>query len=370
MSVSINGTSGLTFNDNTTQATAWNPGWRNRIINGDMRIDQRRSGASVTQAVQLDYLVDRWVMFGSVTSKMSAQQNAGSVTPPTGFANYLGFTSLSSYTVGASELFLFRQPIEGVNIADLAWGTSAAASITLSFKVRSSLTGTFGGALQNSAQTRSYPFSYTISSANTWTDVSITIPGDTSGTWLTTTGVGIFVTFGLGCGSTVSNTAGSWANGTFHSATGAVSVVGTNGATFYITGVQLEKGSTATSFEQVEYGEMLRRCQRYCIVYGGDATINKLGYGGSASSTTTAASFVTFPVQMRAVPTFSYSGSWQVSDGVTATAATNITLVANQASSLIGMVNATVASGLTQYRVYWVESASSSASKATWSSEL
>jgi hypothetical protein len=141
----------------------------------------------------------------------------------------------------------------------------------LSFWVRSSLTGTFGGVLRNSAVDRSYPFSYTISSANTWEQKSITIAGDTTGTWLTTNGTGINILFSLGTGSTLSNTAGAWAAGAYNAPTGATSVVGTNGATFYITGVQLEVGTQATSFEYRQYGTEFDLCRRYCEVYRNDA---------------------------------------------------------------------------------------------------
>jgi hypothetical protein len=235
-------------------------GARNRIINGDMRIDQRNAGASGTANA---YTVDRFGYYGAAASKGTWQQNAGSVTPPAGFTNYLGFTSSSAYTVGAAEQFNLYQPVEGFNVADLAWGTANAKTVTLSFWVRSSLTGTFGGAVYNNVPNRSYPYSYTITSANTWELKTIVIPGDTSGTWLTTNGVGLYLNFCLGAGSTVSSTAGSWAAGRYDSATGATSVVGTNGATFYITGVQLETGSVATPFERRSYGQELALCQRY-----------------------------------------------------------------------------------------------------------
>ena len=264
MAVTINGTSGLVFNDSSTQATAATGfGFKNRIINGAMVIDQRNAGASVTQTTSAPYTLDRFYCFGSVTSKFTVQQNAGSVTPPAGFINYLGATSSSAYTVGAAEQFNIAQAIEGLNCADLAWGTASAATVTLSFLVRSSLTGTFGGALRNSATDYSYPFSYTISVANTWEQKTITITGPTSGTWLTTNGIGVYVNFSMGAGATRSGTAGSWSANNYTSATGATSVVGTNGATFYITGVQLEKGSTATSFDYRPYGTELALCQRY-----------------------------------------------------------------------------------------------------------
>ena len=240
------------------------PMFRNRIINGGMVIDQRNAGASVTQTTAQPYTVDRWSIYGSVNSKFTAQQNAGAVTLPTGFSNYLGMTSSSAYTVGATEQFFVTQKIEGLNVADLAWGTANASSVTLSFRVYSSLTGSFGGSIQNSAQNRCYPFSYSIPVANTWTTISITVAGDTTGTWLTTNGAGIVLNFSLGTGSTHSGTAGAWTGTSYiTSATGAVSVVGTSGATFYITGVQLEKGSVATSFDYRPYGTELALCQRY-----------------------------------------------------------------------------------------------------------
>ena len=242
---------------------------KNRIINGAMVIDQRNAGASVTQTTSVIYSVDRWAIYGTQASKFTVQQNAGSVTPPIGFVNYLGATSSSAYSVGASETFIIRQNIEGFNISDLGWGTASAKTVTISFQVYSSLTGTFGGSLENSAENRSYPFTYTVSSANTWTTASVTVAGDTTGTWLTTNGVGIRLNFSLGTGSTNSGTAGSWAGATYYSATGATSVVGTNGATFYITGVQLEVGSSATGFEYRQYGTELNLCQRYFeILYG------------------------------------------------------------------------------------------------------
>jgi hypothetical protein len=279
-------------------------GFKNRIINGAMVIDQRNAGASVTASNTVTYTLDRFNCYGSVSSKYTVQQNAGSVTPPAGFTNYLGCTSSSAYSVGASEFFAISQNIEGFNTADFGWGTANAATVTLSFRVYSSLTGTFGGVIYNSAFNRSYPFTYTISSANTWTSISITIAGDTSGTWVgATNGVGLTLSFSLGAGATVSGTAGAWTGSGYRAATGGTSVVGTSGATFYITGVQLEKGSTATSFDYRPYGTELALCQRY--YYKSPQTANGEGfitYQASGGWTGTTC----FPVTMRATPTMTY----------------------------------------------------------------
>jgi hypothetical protein len=297
MPIVLDGSNGITqaeqFNSDSTF------GFKNRIINGAMVIDQRNAGASGTAN---GYTVDRWQFNASLTTKGTWQQNAGAVTPPVGFINYLGFTSNSAYSVPAGELFTFQQRIEGFNTADLAWGTASASTVTLSFWVYSSLTGTFGGTLRNSAGNRSYPFSYTISSANTWEQKSITIAGDTTGTWLTTNGIGIIVTLSLGTGSTFSGTAGSWSANNFTSSTGATSVVGTSGATFYITGVQLEVGSTATSFDYRPYTTELQLCQRYYENSGTD--INSISmFNGRTVTGSVYWTISQFKVEKRAAPT-------------------------------------------------------------------
>jgi hypothetical protein len=286
--------------------------FKNRIINGGMVIDQRNAGAVVT--LTSTFPVDRFYIIMSAAGKFTAQQNAGAVTPPSGFSNYLGTTSTSAYTAGASEIFGINHRVEGLNTADLGWGTASASAVTLSFWVRSSLTGTFGGAFYNSGNTRSYPFSYTISAANTWEQKTVTIAGDTSGTWLATNGVGLGINFSIGAGATVSGTSGAWAGATYWSATGATSVVGTNGATFYITGVQLEKGSTATSFDYRPYGTELALCQRYYeksyndgTAIGTATTVGVVGQSGlqGVTTTTEAGTYVTFKVTKRATPTIS-----------------------------------------------------------------
>ena len=295
MAIVLDGTTGITSPDvdsplnGLAYPDASSIGFRNRIINGDMRIDQRNAGASVTPA-NFQYLVDRFYAILTQASKFSAQQNAGAVTPPTSFSNYQGVTSLSAYSILTGDAFAIRQSIEGFNVSDLGWGTANAQAVTISFWVRSSLTGSFGGNISNSAFNRSYPFSYSISAANTWEQKTVTIPGDTTGTWLTTNATGISLTFGLGYGASLSGTAGAWNAGTAFMPTGAVSVVGTNGATFFITGVQLEAGSVATPFERRPYGTELALCQRYYQVAR-----------NVVQSATTITSYL--KVSMRAAPT-------------------------------------------------------------------
>ena len=300
MTTIINGSSpSITFSDGSAQTSATRP-FLNRLINGGMTIDQRNAGASVSG--NNNYTLDRWQALVSASGKYTVQQDAGAVTPPAGFTDYLGVTSSSAYSVSSGDYFTINQRIEGFNCADLNWGSASAKTITLSFWVRSSLTGTFGGSLRNSASNRSYPFSYTINSANTWEFETITIAGDTSGTWLTTNGIGIDINFSLGAGSAFSGTAGAWAGSNFFSATGATSVVGTNGATFYITGVQLEVGSTATSFDYRPYGTELALCQRYyyklAIGQGNSRVLS-----GYISSTTQSINLLNMPVSMRTSPT-------------------------------------------------------------------
>jgi hypothetical protein len=347
MPIVLDGSLGVTtpMYNGTITANAVTPSvnMKNRLINSAMVIDQRNAGASVTitNTGSATYTLDRQYAYGSVASKFSVQQNAGSVTPPVGFTNYLGVTSLSAYSIGAGDLFDIGQNIEGLNIGDLGWGTASAKTVTLSFQVYSSLTGTFGGALQNSAQNRSYPFSYTVTSANTWTTVSVTIAGDTTGTWLTTNGVGIRLVFSLGIGSTYSGTAGSWSANNYLSATGATSVVGTNGATFYITGVQLEVGSTATSFDYRPYGTELQLCQRYLTVIPATSYI-------TAYITSTTAGYCIYnpPVALRTAPTgISTSVSGNLYNGTSPASLTNLTFTAGTTASLL--MTGTVASGLT-----------------------
>ena len=246
---------------------------RNRIINGAMVIDQRNGGAAVTS--YFAYPVDRFQVArgqGTEDATFSAQQDSD-VPSGAGFTKSLKFTVTGAETsFGADERVDIRQRVEGFNVADFGFGASGASAITLSFWVRSSLTGTFGGSFQNSAANRSYPYTYTISAADTWEYKTVSISGDTSGTWVKDNGNGLTIFWSLGAGSNRAGTAGAWNANNNTGATGQVQLVSTNGATFYLTGVQLEVGDTATPFEHRSYGDELARCMRYATMYQGDGS--------------------------------------------------------------------------------------------------
>lgn len=237
---------------------------RNRIINGNMRVDQRNEGASVTiNSATAAYTLDRWAGVGASADGVFTVIRSTS-TPPTDFTNFLRVTvTTADASIGTSQFYSVYQRVEGTNVYDWNLGSSSAVSLTLSFYVRSSLTGTFSGALQNSAQNRSYPFSYTINAANTWERKTVSLTGDTTGTWLATTGIGIGVYFDLGSGSTVRGTAATWAASTYYGVTSASSVIATLNATWDLTGVQFEVGSTATAFEHHTDAINYIFCQRY-----------------------------------------------------------------------------------------------------------
>jgi len=320
-------------------------GFKNRIINGAMVIDQRNAGASVSATNAELYTVDRFKCLQAIaTSKFTVQQSS---TVPTGFTKSVVLTSSSAYTVLSSDYFLYRQSIEGFNVADLGWGTASAATVTLSFWVRSSLTGAFGGSLGNGASNRSYPFSYTINTANTWEQKTITIAGDTTGTWETTTNAGIVVGWSIGMGSTYKGTANAWA-GTFYGApTGAIDLVATNAANLYITGVQLEKGTQATAFDYKPYGTELNLCKRYALLSGD-------GVSGMGRTTTQIIFNIAFPQEMRAAPSATIMDtSILVSDNFQLDhTSSGSTIDLLQVTSYGGRISFSGFTGLTQGRFY------------------
>jgi hypothetical protein len=295
-------------------------GARNRIINGDCRVDQRYAGASA-QATDGGYFIDRWSTILNA-GNFSVQGNAGNVTPPVGFTSYFGATvTTPAGTTPPAGTSGIRYKVEGYNISDLAWGTSDAKTVTMSFWARSTgLTypANFGGAIWNSAQTFSYPFLYTIPSSGTWTYITITIPGSTQGTWLTTNGVGIGIDFSMGTATAQQGTPGSWNSGFKQGASGQIQPLNTNGSTLYLTGLQLEVGTVATPFERRSFGAELALCQRYfaktydtnvAVATAGSKSGSIFVYKNSANE---AGFCFQMPVEMRSTPTialYSHAGT-------------------------------------------------------------
>jgi len=320
-------------------------GFKNRIINGAMVIDQRNAGASVNPIGSSGFAVDRWQYFTNATAgAFNAGQNLNSVTPPAGFTKYLGYQVASTQTPTGTNAYFFGQKIEGFNVADLGWGAAGAQPIAISFWVRSSVTGTHSGNVQNTSNDRSYVFSYSINSANTWEYKTITIAGDTTGTWPTDNTTGLIIYFNLGCGTSLQTTAGSWNAAQYIGVTGGVSVVSNASATWYLTGVQLEKGSTATSFDYRPYSTELSLCQRYYYKVVGTSSYPTFG-AGAAISTTEGRIAVQYPIPMRATPTLSFGGTVLLTasngNGITVTS-----IAVNYGNETGGMVGVGVASGL------------------------
>jgi hypothetical protein len=295
---------------NTAQINGMTPtaqslqGFRNRIINGNMVIDQRNAGASLALTSSERFPVDRFQVRSDATGVSGTIQQ--STLAPAGFNNSLLISITTGGTIGSTDRGFLVQNIEGFNLADLGFGTASASTITLSFWVRSSLTGTFSGALQNSAQTRAYVYTFSISAANTWEYKTITISGETSGTWVTNNGNGMRVFFDIGNGSALrTSSTGSWQTSDLRGATGSVSLAANSGATFYITGVQLEAGSVATPFERRPFGVELQLCQRYFenSNSSGGAAATTDRYVLLAASTGTVYPTTQFKVGKRATPT-------------------------------------------------------------------
>ena len=327
MTIAISGTTGITLDGQFNSASSM--GFKNRIINGAMVIDQRNAGASVAFTTAA-YTLDRWVGAVGTATGTTIQR---STTSTTGFSNSALITIGTGASPAAGAVNRIYQVIEGFNIADLAWGTASAATVTLSFWVRSSVTGTFSGALYGASTIQSYPFNYTISAANTFEQKTVTIAGPTTGTWDSTNGTGIYVNFDLGSGTTFKGTAGAWATGTFIGVTGATNLCATTGATFYITGVQLEKGSTATSFDYRPYGTEFQLCQRYYEQWN----IAAGGYAGNAFaySTTGVRSVLQFQVPKRSAATTTFSGSLNFSNTGKNATVTSFSFDGNSVNSVL-----------------------------------
>ena len=338
---------------------------RNLIINGAQTVSQRHGTSAVTSD---QYLTDR---FTSANNNHSGAWSWQQVTDaPAGFKNSLKFTTTTAdATTATNQYSLLRYYTEGNDTAHLDFGSSDAKGITLSFYVKSSLTGTFGGSIGNNAQNRSYPFTYSISSASTWERKTVTLSGDQSGTWETGVSTGLRINFSMGTGTSYQGTAGAWNGDTDFSATGETSVLATLNATWQITGVQLEVGEQATPFEHRSFGDELRRCQRYYQQIGS-------GYG-KASSTSAFDCSVTFNPPMRTSPTVSDNGTTvQITNIVSADFNQSSASCADTDSGVTdgtyggGRVRFSNFSGLTGGETYAIDHNSSHGGAATFDAEL
>jgi hypothetical protein len=352
-------------NSNGLSGNAIGPGFKNRIINGNMRIDQRNAGAAVTAS---GYAVDRWTFFENGSMVFSVQQ---STTAPTGFVNSLAVTVSTAASPSAATRSQLSQAIEGFNTADLDWGTASAKTVTLSFWVRSSLTGQFGGSLQNSSQNYSYPFSFTINSANTFEFKTVVVSGPTSGTWNSSNSVGIQLNFDLGAGSDLLGTAGAWAAADYRGATGDVKLNETLNATWFVTGVQLEVAPSATSFDYRPYGTELALCQRYYYRLSLPSDGNRYCIGFN-QSTTVAEGVVFFKTSMRTAPTAleqtGTASNYSVLNQITNVACSSVPSF-GQATVDNASVTFTVSSGLTAGNGVVIRSNAAS-TYLGWSAEL
>jgi hypothetical protein len=294
MTIAISGTNGITLDGQFNSASSM--GFKNRIINGAMVIFQRGTAATTNLA----YSVDRWRYDKGNDATESVSQNSDA---PAGFSYSLRNTiSVGDATIGSAQFSGLQQAIEGYNVADLGWGTANAKTITLSFWIRSSVTGQYVGNVRNNDDTRINPFNFTISTANTWEQKTVTITGDTGGTWNTTNGAGIQIAIYAALGSSfLGGTAGTWGASPNFGCGSPVNGIASNGNIFAISGVQLEKGSTATSFDYRPYGTELALCQRYFQPVGN-------GSSGRTAGATTIELVGNFVNSFRAAPTLTFGG--------------------------------------------------------------
>jgi hypothetical protein len=341
-------------------------GLRNRIINGTMAIDQRNAGANVSLSSSENFVTDRYIV---QTATGSGNIGAQSSTAPAGFVNSLRVRIGTGASPSSANLNSIFQIVEGTNCADLKWGTADARPVTLSFQVRSTVTGTFSGSLRNYAGNRSYPFTYTINSANTWENETITIAGDTAGSWNSNTSGGIIVFFDLGSGSNSQGTAGAWAAGDRRAATGSTQLVATSGAEFFITGVQLEEGLQQTPFEYRQFGTELALCQRYFYKMSGGSQYIRIGTG-PANETTAALITVFMQTPMRATPSsLTQTGALGLWAGATVFSVSATAVVGDSSSPFTAVVSSTT-TGLTVGTTYQLIGNNSAAASIGLSAEL
>lgn len=282
--------------------------FRNKIVNGDLSVDQR-NGTATINGTGVTYNVDRFLGRGVASAGVFTLEQ--STTSPDNFTSSIKATvTTADSSIAASSSYRLQTNIEGVNMADMNWGSSSARTAVLSFYVRSSVTGTFGVSVANGNFDRFRVFSYTIDSADTWERKIITVPGDTSGTWPTDNTLSVRLNWSLGIGTNVDGTAGSYGSSTAEGLQGQTNLIATDSATFFLTGVQFEvDAGGATDFEHLPTDIQLDRCMRYTYVHNNNAdSFQMLLFLGATRGGTNKSFYIQHPRPMRDTPSITLSG--------------------------------------------------------------
>ena len=317
---------------------------RNLIINGNFVVAQR--GTSFSNVTSSQFCLDRFSVDVGGGGAFNVTQDTSA---PEGFDKSLKLeVNTADSSIAAADAYRVTQSIEGQNTAQVDLGASTAKAMALSFYVKSSVTGTYGVGLANSAETENFVAEYTISSANTWEKKTINIPVRTSGTWLTTNGVGIGVRFDLGSGTNYNGTAGQWqtTSSKVYRTSSCVNLIATGSATWFITGVQLEVGQNPTEFEHEPFGVTFDKCERYLQVFAQD-NANAHVASGYYHSTTSLRCHMPFRQKMRAVPTGSIVnvGDFFVQDGGATAAPSAIATANNNDTSMLTVTTSSRTAG-------------------------
>ena len=302
----LDASGGTTATVNGYTPTASNMAGRNRIIGGDFTTNPWQRGTSFAAIANGSYFADRWSIGYTTTAVVTASKATDAPTANEAgiFTQYCASLAVTTAdtSIAASDRFVLRHIVEGLNAASFGFGQAGSRNVTLSFWVKGTKTGVHCVGIRNSADDRAYVAEYTIVTTNTWEYKTLTIPVDTTGTWLYDTGVGLFLQFALMAGTTYQTTANTWTAGSFFATANQVNALDAISNTFKIALVQLEAGSTATDFEYRPYGTELALCQRYfqnghvyCLAYSSTGS----GFGDRAP----------FPTVMRATPSITYSNT-------------------------------------------------------------
>ena len=349
----------------------------NYIINGGFDIWQRGT-AAISSTINRSYFADRWAIQQGASGGTFTAQQSTDVPSGAGVA-YSGLitSTVADTSIAATDQYYVTHIIEGAQCRDLNLGTSSAKTFTVSFWVKSSVTGTFCFSLRNDGATRSYVSEYTISVSDTWEKKSITVAGDTTGTWLVNAGIGLRLEFVLAVGSDrVTATPNSWTATGSQGTSNQTNFMSATGRTFRVAAVQLEVGSVATSFRRNApsiQGE-LAACQRYYFRKNTDGSAFAQMGMGQADATTSAAIYITLPVQMRTAPTavdLSAVSTFSMNNGVVVTTLAGTGgLLVNRTTTTVGALYLGVAGGLTALSTYTLTANNTTAAYIGFTAEL